>query len=563
MRHLLALASFPLLAACHDSDSGGGAPLLANHRLAAGAIRGHGELWVAEVDELAQGQGSLNRDLDDLDVVPSVLDLATGTLTSLGVARGFSPLLAVGDVLVALGVSEVGQGASDLNGDGDVLDIVLHVYDSGTRVTTNTGLAMGFFVPAIGAGAVVFAVSEEAQDGLDLDGSGSAVGNVLHVYDARTRLTRNAQRNVTSNPVFHDHAFAFTTDEPTAGADLNGDGDQDDVSVFQTYDLVVGGIVSVPLAVTGVPVGAVVENWYVLADEAAQGQDLNDDLDLVDAVLLAVEPHLGTLLATGITAFPVPLGFSDGERLAFFASEADGGDRNGDGDLDDQYPALIQPGQAPTFIADVPLVFSKANPLALTPEQLGFLVSEQVAGDVNGNGITGESILFLMSTATGAVTTPAAEALTLDTAGDHLLFLRFESNGTIQEDRNGDGDTDDAVYSSYDARIGALGSTALAAFGPLVTAESAVLVPCIEMDQGTDLNGDGDKEDLVWVRHVLATGANTSLAAASLLPDTAGLTDDGRGVLLVPESDQVPAPGTDLNGDGDTADLVLHSFRAP
>ena len=65
----------------------------------------------------------------------------------------------------------------------------------------------------VGAGHVAFAVSEAAQGGADLDSSGGASGSVLHVYDARTGLTRNAERNVTGAIVFHDHAFAITTDE--------------------------------------------------------------------------------------------------------------------------------------------------------------------------------------------------------------------------------------------------------------------------------------------------------------------------------------------------------------
>ena len=47
---------------------------------------------------------------------------------------------------------------------------------------------------------------------------------VVHIYDARTGLTTNAQRSWTSAITFHDHAFGFTTDEPSSAADLNGDG---------------------------------------------------------------------------------------------------------------------------------------------------------------------------------------------------------------------------------------------------------------------------------------------------------------------------------------------------
>ncbi|HEX6885183.1 MAG TPA: hypothetical protein VF530_17545 [Planctomycetota bacterium] len=554
-----------LLAACHDSGGGGGgAPgLLTNHGVSGLSVVGRGELWLVRVREIEQGGLDRNGDGDTLDLVPAVLDLADGSLTDLGLAVSSSPLATVvGEVLIALGVPESAQGSSDLNGDGDALDTVLHVYDASTRTTTNTALAMASLAPAIGLGVVAFGVSESAQGATDLDGDGTATGNVLHVFDSRTGITTSAQRSITSRPIFHDHAFAFTTDEASAGADLNGDGDQDDTSILQTYDLVLGGGVSVPLAVAGIPLGALVEDWYTLADEAAQGQDLNGDLDLLDGVLLAVEPHLGSLQPTAITSFPSPLALSDGERLAVFATEEDGVDRNGDAVLDDTYAALIEPGPGTIFVADLPLTFA-AQSLALTPHGVAFVVSEDEVGDRNGNGLGGESILHLMDAMTGTVTSIDLEALTLQAAGDFVVFARLETSGSIQEDRNGDGDVDDLVFSLLDTRTGLLSDTALAAGGGLVASAGALLIPFDELAQATDRNGDGDTADLVWVRHELATGVQTTLAASIAQVDGVGLADDGRGVLLVRESDHGPFPGTDLNGDGDTFDLVLHSFQAP
>ncbi|HEX6885184.1 MAG TPA: hypothetical protein VF530_17550 [Planctomycetota bacterium] len=557
MRPVPFLPLLALVAGCHDSSEGGSVPLLTNHRLAAVALEGHGELWVATVQEIGQGGLDRNGDGDTLDFVLAVLDLADGSLTELPLATTLLPT--VGDTLVAFGVSEASQGDTDLNGDGDTLDVVLHVYDASTRATTSTGLALGFLAPAIGLGVVAFGVSESDQGGMDLDGDGTADGDVLYVHDSRTGVATSALRSVTSSPVFHDHAFAFTTDEASAGGDLNGDGDADDVTIFETYDLVVGGVVSVPLAVAGMPLGALVENWYVLADEAAQGQDLNGDLDLVDHVVLAVEPHLATLQPTGLTSTTLPVGLSDGQRLALLATEEDGVDRNGNGSLLDVFAALIQPDAAPTFVADLPLI----SPLALTTNGVAFLVSEDVVGDANANGVLGEHILHLLEATSGTVLALDVEALTIDAAGAHVLFARFESNGTIQEDRNADGDVNDLVHAFLDTATGTLGDTGLAAGLMLVPGTSAVLIPCDEAAQGQDQNADGDLGDLVWVRHELATGLQTALAASDPAFRSAGLADDGRGVLLVRESDTGPFPGTDLNGDGDMGDLVLHSFPAP
>jgi hypothetical protein len=560
MRSVAFSLAFVAATGCSGSSGGGGSAFLTNHGLGAATLQGNGELWVVGVSEADEGARDRNGDGDTSDVVLSVLDLADGSLTHLGLATSPLPLLAVGAVLIAFGVPEASQGQADRNGDGDTQDTVLHVYDSGTRAVTNTGLAMTFFTPAIGAGAVAFAVSEAGQGGLDLDGSGSAVGAVLHVYDGRTGLSTNAMRSVTSPLVFHDHAFAFTTDELSAGAELNGDGDQDDLEVFQLYDLVLGGIVSVPLAILGQPLGANVDDWLVLVSEPAQADDLNGDGDEQDGVYFRVEPHLGSFLPAGLSAENTLFSRTDGARVLVLATEIDGVDRNQDADFLDVYDAVIQPGVAPTFVADLPHGFL---PPVLSAGHVAFLVSEDELGDRNGNGVAGEGILHFMDAASGAVMATDLEALTLDAAGERVAFARFETNGTIQEDRNGDGDLDDLVFSYLDPLTGTLGGTNLAAGGALLASAGFLLVPTRETAQGEDLNGDGDQDDLVWVRHALDSGTNVPVAAGGASTANAGLLDDGRGVLLVEESSQGQFPGTDLNAEGDAFDLVLHSFRAP
>ena len=60
---------------------------------------------------------------------------------------------------VAFRVSESRQGATDLNGDGDALDFVLHVYDAVADATVNVGLdAAGDF--QLDGNRVAFSVSE-------------------------------------------------------------------------------------------------------------------------------------------------------------------------------------------------------------------------------------------------------------------------------------------------------------------------------------------------------------------------------------------------------------------
>jgi hypothetical protein len=68
-----------------------------------------------------------------------------------------------------------------------------------------------------------------------------------------------------------------------------------------------------------------------------------------------------------------------------------------------------------------------------------------------------------------------------------------------------------------------------------------------------DRNGDGDLTDAVLGVYDGRTGTVHNLRLATFA-DQGGLAPDGRSVVLVPEVQQ----GKDLNGDGDLLDNVLH-----
>ncbi|MEQ1894896.1 MAG: hypothetical protein ABL998_20330, partial [Planctomycetota bacterium] len=168
-----------LAAACRE---GGGSSSNTNLGLAVDRLVGAGELQALTVSESSQDGSDLDGDGDALDLVVHVLDFATGELANLGLAQD-GPL-AVGGNLLAFGVSEEEQDETDLNGDGDTFDVVLHVYDSATGVATSTGLALEPTAPlAIGEATVAFLVSEPSQAGDDLNSDGDALDRVLHAYD--------------------------------------------------------------------------------------------------------------------------------------------------------------------------------------------------------------------------------------------------------------------------------------------------------------------------------------------------------------------------------------------
>ena len=551
---LLLLA--PLVGACGGGSGGGGGghsgSPLTDLGLSAIAMQGRGELWVLQVSELGEGARDRNGDGDTDDVTLTIYDLADGSLTDLSLALATAPfaLLTVGDVLVAFGVSEAGQGGTDLNGDGDADDVVLHVYDSNARAVTNSARAMAAQQPAIGAANVAFGVDEAGQNGTDLNSDGDTTDSVLHVYDSRTHGVTNAQRALTSEITFNDHAFAHTTDEPSAGADLNGDGDQSDANVFETFDVVLGGIVSVPLAVRGRPLVTGVEDWYLLADEGQEGADLDGDGDQSEGVLYRIEPHLGTQVSLGLSSADTFRSLAGTFKVAFVVQEVDAVDHNSDGDLDDTRVVLYDTVTGIVFESN--LAIDPTSPLAFAGNQLALLSDEGAsAHDWNLDGDQLDDVLWLMQIDSGLTIDTQLAMETMEASGALLLLTRLESEAG--SDWNGDGDALDEVAFTLDASTLTLTNTHLAVAGGVQANADSLLLLARESDENRDLNDDADLDDLVYVLHERATQTNTSLRAATTVLD-GRLLADGRAVLLISEAGQ----GADLNGDGDLDDSVLH-----
>src|SRR5262249_51919712 len=142
----------------------------------------------------AQGDGPLNGDADVDDSVVKVYNLndpppaTCGAWTNTGQAA--DTIRACG-ALVAFITPEAGQGA-DLNGDGDRNDRVLQLYDPQTRTVLNVGQAAEEFV--CNATLLAFRTSEDAQGHQDLNGDHDRQDDVLQIYDlVARRLINTAQ----------------------------------------------------------------------------------------------------------------------------------------------------------------------------------------------------------------------------------------------------------------------------------------------------------------------------------------------------------------------------------
>jgi len=236
---------------------------------------------------LVGGRPDLNGDGDGDD---SVVHLWNGSsIDNLALAADD---VVLSDSWIAARASESDQGDTDLNGDGDRDDGVAHVQAIGSFVWTN--LARAAEDLAIAHALVAFLTPEAQQGATDLNGDGDATDRVVHVHDAAASSTTNVGEAAEELVVGESGLVAFRTREASQGnQDLNQDGDSAD-AVLQVYDAVAELLLNSGQAVTPcrleacdprVPYRVRGDTVTFLTLEADQGEDLNHDGDLGDLVL--------------------------------------------------------------------------------------------------------------------------------------------------------------------------------------------------------------------------------------------------------------------------------------
>lgn len=513
------------------------------------------------------GDGDLN------DTIVHIVQPSTGLVTSTGIAvtvyPGLAPML--GDRLCVAEAREAAYGptGTDLNGDGDKVDQVTHVYDLVTGVTTNLGVAGTNMADLPTAGDhVLLRVSEGAQ-GADLNGDGDLEDLVLHTWHVGQIAPQNRGLTVNRYAVTRRGAI-FTVHEFTQGTDVNGDGDAGDQVAFG-YDRATDTITNLGLAC--LPIAADRDGGGLFAFAAFEsgqgaGTDLNGDGDANDLVLHAWLAPSNTLRNLG---YSVRGQFDDsafmqiaGARIFFGANEGltgTGTDMNGDGDAHD---LVLHVHDARTSVTtNVGLTFLEGVFGPLRPPILGsviaFVVPESTQGavDRNGDGDANDRVVALYDTSTG-VTTNLGIAMRVDNSFLSMSreILAFQSDETAQggQDLNGDGALTPIVVVQ-DRASGAMHVLATVPdyHGPYTLRDSLTFAAAER--PGVDHNGDGDTTDDVLHSWRLAGAVETNHAVA-LEWGIPGFTSEGL-VFRVPES----AQGADLNGDADTADRVLHFFR--
>jgi hypothetical protein len=299
--------------------------------LAGPSVSSAGGTFGFAVSEAAQGRGDLSGDDDADDAVFHVYDPERGLSVNLGLGvLLYPPPPSDGERFLLHALEETGR--HDSNGDGDLEDLVVYVFEARAGLLIESGLA-SHGAAALLDGWVGLSVGEAMQGSSDLDGDGEASGNVVHVFELAT-----GQVQTLGLDAFVLHASAarvfLAPAEDQSGVDWNQDGDTRDHILFDWSVLDQrtrnsrAGIGSV-LAVAG-------DHALLAARETERGGDGNADGDADDLLLELYDASSGHTLALGWSAGSAAHLTPRLEVLALVEEDAQGRDLNGDGDLHDE-----------------------------------------------------------------------------------------------------------------------------------------------------------------------------------------------------------------------------------
>lgn len=414
---------------------------------------------------------------------------------------------------------------------------------------------------------VAFLVSEVEQGGLDLNADGDGNDAVVHVFDALDGSVRNLGL-ASMRPDIGGALVVFSASEPGEGADLNGDGDQLDAVPF-AFDLASRTLTSSGTSGTAYPATSTGLGFVI--EESDAGVDLNGDGDLSDDVMHHWNLALGAITNLGLAVVGevVPSGAS----ILFEVPESGIGDLNGDGDSIDTVYHALDTNLGVAFNTGLTTAIDAVASNGLE----AFLVFEFYQGnqDLNGDGDTADHVLFLFDQGLGTLRNlgVAVErdcellghglqrcAPSVRLGPDRAAFLVSEfAQG--RQDLNGDGDAVDHVLGIYTSSARSLENLGVAAHDYQLD-ETLIAFDVREAEHGAaDLNGDGDTLDLVAAVRSFETGLTTNLGLART--GLAGAFEsngyevaNGRVAFKVNETSQ----GADANDDGDILDNVYHLF---
>ena len=356
----------------------------------------------------------------------------------------------------------------------------------------------------------VFVPLRESSIGRDANADGDLFDWVLHLYDLAAETTVNVGLAGASklDPKSRELFQAF---EANQGQDMNGDGVLD-AAIWHAIgtdgsatNLGVGQRIPMSIPLKGLPHADELDPSFLpfLVEEITS--DLNGDGDQDDRVLQHWLHRSSTLENQAVAATSIIDGgvAANGERVTFVEIAEIKKDLNGDGD---KFDSVLAVSRGPGHREIVPLALeqdvSTLAPAVRTQDLIAaFVVGESEQGaDLNGDGDKQDELLHVLDGATGEVTPILWQVNVKSVAvvGNRVFAMRAESPAN---DWNGDGDSFDWVLFGYDLSTGQTTNYGLAYFNGVLgisAAGNALVVQVAEQAQGfTDLNGDGDASDTV------------------------------------------------------------------
>jgi hypothetical protein len=354
--------------------------------------------------------------------------------TSHGVAAS-TPLLADGNLLAYL-ASEASSGATDLNGDGDMIDPVAVRVHTITNKVDVLGVATQSMVFL---NRTLFLVVSEAADGTDWTGDADTVDRVLlYVESDATTPTFLAELDgsvTTAMALVGDRLLFVGSTAPVAQLSTN---------LFSTAVATKGAAPDTPIAVTSTindansdgisfSIWTVVDDMaFLTMDETVDGE-LNGDSDALDTAVLALidagdisAQVASTALAVDLTGDVDALAGGNDWMVAFLVDEADQGTNLNDPTL---FDASWQPGNC-SGVADADMTDNVLHWLLYSD----FLTNANVVN-------------------TGLVGSLGATEYVYVHKNDYVGVVSLESDEGSGSgcDLNGDGDFADRIFRWVDA----------------------------------------------------------------------------------------------------------------
>lgn len=516
-------------------------------------------------DESTTGSGTdLNGDGDQLDSVAIRLNAIGDGQVNLGVAA--TALAWVSETLFM--VVDESEDRTDWDGDSVDDDLVLLYNRIGDSSPT--------YLATLASPTIWYANSRlyyTDATGPGLDGDTDlfyvTVSSKGEAPDAATRVGESVGDGgdgLVLDPLARRGDILFFTADEAVEGDLNGDADAVDTVLMLLNTAEPGGqVASTAMAVDRAGDVAALKrqgDWWIafLADEAAQGENLNDgddfaaswdpdncvgvdDDDQLDYVLqwLLWSDFVGSgnVVNTGLCA-----GIGAGERVyihkekyvGVVSYESDFGpagcDLNADGDFDDRifrWAPASDPGASVLPVGQV------SKMVAVTSALPG-------ASDGDTGGVVSVSNMWVI------VVDEAADGRDWDgDAGSNGEWVLAHIPANVGQGWNADHGT------------GSPGPVAVSWMAQDPKSTTRFLAGFEEISVGSDLNGDGDQLDSVPTFPVKVTGVSGAVLSfpgypVALEAENAGMvTGGGYGFYRVSEV----AEEVDLNSDGDQADQIL------